>query len=202
MSNPICALTLDLQINQSAGQFLIAFWCSAASCSTYSMMKLATAVLKFLFWKYTRLFLKLTCICFNYVIEIVYICLYLFLSNLRPDTLSQLLNYGNIMHGSNVAVVETCQGLVLACLLQRMGGMLELHVVFTCSFDFKIFCGFLHHTSSKLAANISGKSLFSSNKMMLRMEVTSCYMLCHSGNGDQWCILFKNRNTAFLVLLL
>ncbi|BFZ07485.1 hypothetical protein BsWGS_10524 [Bradybaena similaris] len=42
--------------------------------------------------------------------------------NLRPDTLSQLLNYGNVMHGSNVAVVETCQGLVLACLLQRMGG--------------------------------------------------------------------------------
>ncbi|CAG5136895.1 unnamed protein product [Candidula unifasciata] len=42
--------------------------------------------------------------------------------NLRPDTLSQLLNYGNVMYGSNVAVVETCQGLVLASLLQRMGG--------------------------------------------------------------------------------
>ncbi|KAK0057010.1 tRNA (adenine(58)-N(1))-methyltransferase non-catalytic subunit TRM6 [Biomphalaria pfeifferi] len=41
---------------------------------------------------------------------------------LRPDTVSQILNFSNVMYGSNVAVVETCQGLVLACVLERLGG--------------------------------------------------------------------------------
>ncbi|XP_005094820.1 tRNA (adenine(58)-N(1))-methyltransferase non-catalytic subunit TRM6 [Aplysia californica] len=41
---------------------------------------------------------------------------------LRPDSLSQLLNYSNVMCGSQVAVAESCQGLVLACVLQRLGG--------------------------------------------------------------------------------
>ncbi|RUS81681.1 hypothetical protein EGW08_010543, partial [Elysia chlorotica] len=40
---------------------------------------------------------------------------------LRADSLSQLLSYSNVMYGSKVAVVETCQGLVLSCLLQRIG---------------------------------------------------------------------------------
>lgn len=40
---------------------------------------------------------------------------------LRPDSLSQLLSYSNVMYGSRVAVVDTCQGLVLSCLLQRVG---------------------------------------------------------------------------------
>ncbi|GFO32261.1 tRNA (adenine(58)-n(1))-methyltransferase non-catalytic subunit trm6 [Plakobranchus ocellatus] len=40
---------------------------------------------------------------------------------LRADSLSQLLSYSNVMHGSKVALVETCQGLVLSCLLQRCG---------------------------------------------------------------------------------
>ncbi|GFR93152.1 tRNA (adenine(58)-N(1))-methyltransferase non-catalytic subunit TRM6 [Elysia marginata] len=40
---------------------------------------------------------------------------------LRGDSLSQLLSYSNVMYGSRVGVVDTCQGLVLACLLQRIG---------------------------------------------------------------------------------
>ncbi|XP_059147970.1 tRNA (adenine(58)-N(1))-methyltransferase non-catalytic subunit TRM6-like isoform X4 [Physella acuta] len=42
--------------------------------------------------------------------------------NLRADTLAQILSYSNVRYGSNVGVVETCQGLILACVLQRMGG--------------------------------------------------------------------------------
>jgi len=41
---------------------------------------------------------------------------------LRPDSLSQILNYSNVMYGSRVAVAETCQGLLIASVLQRMGG--------------------------------------------------------------------------------
>ncbi|CAL1544426.1 unnamed protein product [Lymnaea stagnalis] len=46
--------------------------------------------------------------------------------NMRPDTLSQLLSYSNVRWGSHVGVVETCQGLVLAALLERMGGQGKL----------------------------------------------------------------------------
>jgi len=40
---------------------------------------------------------------------------------LRPDSLSQLLNYSNVMMGSRVCVAESCQGMILACVLQRIG---------------------------------------------------------------------------------
>ncbi|XP_076463840.1 tRNA (adenine(58)-N(1))-methyltransferase non-catalytic subunit TRM6-like [Babylonia areolata] len=42
--------------------------------------------------------------------------------NLRADSLSQLLCYSNVMSGSTVAVVESCHGLVLGTVMERMGG--------------------------------------------------------------------------------
>ena len=41
---------------------------------------------------------------------------------LRRDTLAMLLSLSNVHHQSNVAVVESCQGLILASVIQRCAG--------------------------------------------------------------------------------
>ncbi|KAK3583315.1 hypothetical protein CHS0354_038925 [Potamilus streckersoni] len=41
---------------------------------------------------------------------------------LRVDTLAQMLTYGNIHAGITVAVVDTCQGLVVGAVMERLGG--------------------------------------------------------------------------------
>ncbi|XP_073528360.1 tRNA (adenine(58)-N(1))-methyltransferase non-catalytic subunit TRM6 [Phyllobates terribilis] len=41
---------------------------------------------------------------------------------LRYDTLAQMLTFGNIHAGSKVIVMETCAGLVLGSVMERMGG--------------------------------------------------------------------------------
>lgn len=41
---------------------------------------------------------------------------------LRRDTLAMLLSLSNIHHQSNVAIVESCQGLILASVIQRCAG--------------------------------------------------------------------------------
>ncbi|XP_018119886.1 tRNA methyltransferase 6 S homeolog isoform X1 [Xenopus laevis] len=42
---------------------------------------------------------------------------------LRYDTLAQMLTMGNIHAGSKVIVMETCAGLVLGAVMERMGGL-------------------------------------------------------------------------------
>lgn len=44
-------------------------------------------------------------------------------SHLRHDTLAQMLTLANIHAGSKVLVFETCSGLVLGAVMERMGGM-------------------------------------------------------------------------------
>lgn len=44
-------------------------------------------------------------------------------SHLRYDTLAQMLSLGNIHANSKVLVFETCAGLVLGAVMERMGGM-------------------------------------------------------------------------------
>jgi len=41
---------------------------------------------------------------------------------LRRDTLAMLLSLSNINHDSNIGIVESCQGLVLASVIQRCAG--------------------------------------------------------------------------------
>ncbi|KAL3874366.1 hypothetical protein ACJMK2_037392 [Sinanodonta woodiana] len=41
---------------------------------------------------------------------------------LRVDTLAQILTYGNIHAGLTLAVVDTCQGLVVGAVMERLGG--------------------------------------------------------------------------------
>ncbi len=43
-------------------------------------------------------------------------------SCLRMDTLAQLLTYANVRAGSRLLVVESCLGLVVGALMERMGG--------------------------------------------------------------------------------
>lgn len=38
---------------------------------------------------------------------------------LRSDTLAMLLSLSNVSHDSNVGIVESCQGLILASVIQR-----------------------------------------------------------------------------------
>lgn len=45
-----------------------------------------------------------------------------FCSHLRHDTLAQMLTLANIHAGSKVLVFETCSGLVLGAVMERMGG--------------------------------------------------------------------------------
>jgi tRNA (adenine-N(1)-)-methyltransferase non-catalytic subunit len=42
--------------------------------------------------------------------------------DLRPDTLSQLLNMANIRPGGRYIVVDDASGLVVSAILERMGG--------------------------------------------------------------------------------
>lgn len=63
-------------------------------------------------------------------------------SHLRYDTLAQMLTLANIHAGSKVLVFETCAGLVLGAVMERMGGMLLLwtppwsFICFTTVFSF------------------------------------------------------------------
>jgi len=45
-----------------------------------------------------------------------------FASHLRYDTLAQMLTLGNIHAGGKVLVFETCAGMVLGAVMERMGG--------------------------------------------------------------------------------
>ncbi|XP_071962025.1 tRNA (adenine(58)-N(1))-methyltransferase non-catalytic subunit TRM6-like [Antedon mediterranea] len=42
--------------------------------------------------------------------------------HIRMDTMSQILTQGNVQSGLNVVLVETCQGLLLSAVLERMAG--------------------------------------------------------------------------------
>uniref|UniRef100_F7B480 tRNA (adenine(58)-N(1))-methyltransferase non-catalytic subunit TRM6 n=1 Tax=Ciona intestinalis TaxID=7719 RepID=F7B480_CIOIN len=42
--------------------------------------------------------------------------------NMRMETMSQILTAANIKHGCNVGVVETCSGVVLGSVLEKLGG--------------------------------------------------------------------------------
>lgn len=50
-------------------------------------------------------------------------------SHLRYDTLAQMLTLGNIHAGNKMIVMETCAGLVLGAVMERMGG--ESHLSHT-----------------------------------------------------------------------
>ncbi|MEQ2178544.1 tRNA (adenine(58)-N(1))-methyltransferase non-catalytic subunit TRM6 [Goodea atripinnis] len=46
--------------------------------------------------------------------------------HLRYDTLAQMLTLANVHAGSKVLVFETCAGLVLGAIMERMGGRFSL----------------------------------------------------------------------------
>jgi len=47
-------------------------------------------------------------------------------SQLRIDSISQLITMANVRAGNRIIVMETCQGLLLGAILERMGGMLDV----------------------------------------------------------------------------
>ena len=48
---------------------------------------------------------------------------YLIGSNLRLDSMSQILTHCNVRSGSRLMVVESCNGLLLGAILERMAGI-------------------------------------------------------------------------------
>ena len=48
--------------------------------------------------------------------------LMLYFSNMRVDSLAQMLTHGNIRAGMTVMVVDSCDGLVAGAVLERLGG--------------------------------------------------------------------------------
>ena len=51
------------------------------------------------------------------------------ISQLRVDTVSQVLTMANVRAGNKMVVMETCQGLLIGATLERMGGV---HVMINC----------------------------------------------------------------------
>ena len=43
-------------------------------------------------------------------------------SQLRMDTVSQVMTMANVRAGNKMVVMETCQGLLIGATLERMGG--------------------------------------------------------------------------------
>lgn len=78
-------------------------------------------------------------------------------SHLRYDTLAQMLTLANIHAGSKVLVFETCAGLVLGSIMERMGGTLDLWTFllflsiwpkdFSCFYTKNVFCSVLSKQS-------------------------------------------------------
>lgn len=48
-----------------------------------------------------------------------------YFSHMRYDTLAQMLTLGNIRAGNKMIVMETCAGLVLGAMMERMGGKFQ-----------------------------------------------------------------------------
>jgi hypothetical protein len=47
-------------------------------------------------------------------------------SNIRSDTLAQLMAHGGVYPGSKLLVFETCNGLITGSAAYRMGGMFSV----------------------------------------------------------------------------
>lgn len=45
------------------------------------------------------------------------------LSQLRIDTISQVITMANVRAGNKMVVMETCQGLLIGATMERMGGV-------------------------------------------------------------------------------
>ena len=51
---------------------------------------------------------------------------------MRSDTLAQILTLSNVHALSNLVVMETCQGLIVGSMLERMGGNEHLKLEMLC----------------------------------------------------------------------
>ncbi len=49
------------------------------------------------------------------------------------DTIARMLTYSNVHTGVNALVVESCQGLLLGSVLERLGGTLIASSTCTCA---------------------------------------------------------------------
>lgn len=50
---------------------------------------------------------------------------------IRPDSVAQLLSLGNVTAGDNVLIAESCSGLIVGCVAERMGGRGNIISLFT-----------------------------------------------------------------------
>ena len=48
---------------------------------------------------------------------------------MRIDTLSQMMNLGNVRPGGRYIVVDEASGMVVSALLERLGGLFPIHAL-------------------------------------------------------------------------
>lgn len=87
-------------------------------------------------------------------------CVSLSFSHLRYDTLAQMLTLGNIHAGSKVLVFETCSGLVLGAVMERMGGMSAILWTSCWPNDANFFCNVFSSHLSLGASSLCNSPLF------------------------------------------
>jgi tRNA (adenine-N(1)-)-methyltransferase non-catalytic subunit len=50
---------------------------------------------------------------------------------MRIDTLSQMMNLGNVRPGGRYIAVDEASGMVVSALLERLGGLFPIHALLT-----------------------------------------------------------------------
>lgn len=86
---------------------------------------------------------------------------------MRPDTLAQMLTWANIKNGSNVLLAETCQGLVLGSILERLGDKGQIVQAYPGNFPVRIILDQFNFPEEKKSKQICGFSLESLEEIKL-----------------------------------
>ena len=78
---------------------------------------------------------------------------------IRPETLAQILTYSNVRSGSNVLLVESCQGLLTGSVLERLGNNGKIVEVYPGSFPVKIILRQFNIDDDEIERHVCGFSL-------------------------------------------
>ena len=125
---------------------------------------------------------------------------------IRPDTLAQILAWSNIHFGSNVLVSETCQGMVIGSILERIGeegqivqaynGNCPVRMILD-QFSFKEerkarqICGFSFESIEEIKDELDGKCFAQSEKEHLEFSAGESNAKKENSN-----IIISNSNNS------
>lgn len=100
--------------------------------------------------------------------------------SLRIDTLSQMINLGNVRPGGRYIVVDDASGMVVSAVLERLGGKFQFHTTNSTSAEIRIREWAINHDlRCGLAACISRHDTDEFSKRADR----ECLVIAQLGNG-------------------